>query len=363
MRIALNPTLILSLILTAMFITCGRAVGGPADFMLRTRVDGRMVEGQPLAWTDAQMLLLGRDGRLYDFDPRKAKNSRKIAPRFSGYPMSTMKEELYGEFGKHSDITTTQHYIVVHPTGQKSQWANRFEELYRSFNHYFRVRGFQPQDPPYPLVAIVFPNERDYFAYASKDGASLQPGTLGHYSPESNRVFLFDTRSDGGDWHLNAETIIHEATHQTAFNTGIHSRFAYAPRWLVEGLATMYEARGVYDSQTADRREDRINQGRLRDFQSFASGRRPEGYMVRLIESDSAFRINPQGAYAEAWALTFFLAETRPRHYAELLRRTASREPFADYSSRQRLADFQSVIHNDLPWLESQFLKFMEEFK
>src|SRR5688572_29780624 len=35
-----------------------------AEFMFRTRVNGQMLEGKPLAWSAEQMLLLGRDGRL-----------------------------------------------------------------------------------------------------------------------------------------------------------------------------------------------------------------------------------------------------------------------------------------------------------
>ena len=41
-----------------------------------------------------------------------------------------------------------------------------------------------------------------------------------------------------------SDTIIHEATHQTAYNVGVHARFADQPRWLVEGLAMMFEAEG-----------------------------------------------------------------------------------------------------------------------
>ena len=78
----------------------------------------------------------------------------------------------------------------------------------------------------------------------------MQPGTLGHYDPASNRVFLFDATKDAGyDWSENADTIIHEATHQTAYNVGVHKRFIAAPRWMVEGLATMFEARGVWNAQ------------------------------------------------------------------------------------------------------------------
>jgi hypothetical protein len=251
----------------------------------------------------------------------------------------------------------------VHPDGQKSEWADRFEKLYRSFHRYFRVREFRLHEPAYPLVAVVFQNEGDYFAYSARIGEPGQSGRLGHYSLNSNRVYLYDTRQDRGDWTLNAETIIHESTHQTACNCGIHTRRSGTPRWLAEGLATMFEVRGVYDSRASDRRADRINAYQLRRFQEFVRTRRPEGFMAQLVAHDNAFASDGDGAYAEAWALTFYLMETRPREYAEYLARTADREMFTDYTAAERIADFREIFHPDLRWFERQFLSFMEDVK
>ena len=46
------------------------ATARAADFMFRANVDGQILEGQPLHWSATQMLLLGRDGRLYEFNPK-----------------------------------------------------------------------------------------------------------------------------------------------------------------------------------------------------------------------------------------------------------------------------------------------------
>ena len=106
----------------------------------------------------------------------------------------------------------------------------------------------------------------------------MRPDTLGHYDPTTNRVFLFDATKDAGyDWSENADTIIHEATHQTAYNVGVHKRFIAAPRWVVEGLATMFEARGVWNAQYDRTQTDRINRGRLLDFRDYAATRRQPG--------------------------------------------------------------------------------------
>jgi hypothetical protein len=335
-----------------------------ADFMFRARVDGQMLEGKPLVWSRSEMLLLGRDGQLYDFDPRKAQHAEKTSPRFFGLSSLEMKQQLQDEFGKEFDVTTTRHYVVVHPRGERDQWADRFEELYRSFEHYFRVRGFTQREPQFPLVAVVYRNQAEYSRAAAAGGATVSPNMLGHYDPKTNRVSLYDLTSTGnGDWSRNATTIIHEATHQTAYNVGIHTRFAETPKWVVEGLATMFEARGVWDSRAYPSQADRINRERLDDFHQYAAPRHEPGRMAQMITSDDLFRTDPRSAYAEAWALSFYLCETRPQLYAKYLAKTADRVMFTPYSADERLADFEDVFGSDLKMLEVKFLRYMEELR
>jgi hypothetical protein len=342
-------------------VTCTAAHA--AEFMFRARVDGQMLEGKPLSWSQEQVLLLGRDGRLHEFHPKRAKNAQKTSPRFFGYSASEMKAALQSEFDKQFDITTTRHYLVVHPAGERDQWANRFEELYNRFEHYFRVRGFSLNAPPYPLVAIVYRDEAEYHRHARASGTPMRPNTLGHYDPTSNRVFLFDVTSgnSGVDWSENAATIIHEATHQTAYNVGVHKRFTAAPRWLVEGLATMFEARGVWNAQYDRSLSDRVNAGRLEEFRQYAATRRKAGSLAQLIATDDAFRSDPTGAYAEGWALSFYLCETQPRLYAAYLNKTAERPPFSDYTAAERMADFQDIFGAEMKIVETKFLRYMEE--
>jgi hypothetical protein len=336
-----------------------------AEFMFRARVDGQMLEGKPLSWSANQMLLLGRDGRLHEFNPKLAKEAKRTSPRFFGYSPSEMKTSLQREFDKRFDVSMTRHYLVVHPHGERDQWANRFEELYKRFEHYFRVRGFSLQEPPYPMVAVVFRDQAEYFRHAAASGTPMRPNTLGHYDPVSNRVFLFDVTSGGGgaDWSENADTIIHEATHQTAYNTGIHKRFTAAPRWMVEGLATMFEARGVWNAQYDNTVSDRVNRGRLLDFRDYAATRRQPGAIAALVSTDDAFRSDTMGAYAEAWALSFYLCETQPRLYAAYLAKTANRPLFSDYAPAERIADFQDIFGHEMKMFEKKFLRFMEEVK
>jgi hypothetical protein len=309
--------------------------------------------------------LLSRDGQLVRFRPEEARDFQRSSPRFYSYSTGEIRSQLYQEFGTSFDVTGTGHYLVVHPQGQKDKWADRFEKLYRSFYHYFQVRGFKLQDPEYPLIAVVFRNQDDYIRYASRNGSTLGPNTLGHYDDWTNRICLFDVTTDrpGQDWSLNAETIIHEATHQTAFNTGVHTRFAGVPRWLCEGLATMFEARGVWDSSSYLSERERINTGQLKAFKEYAGRRRREGALAEMIASDRVFQTDEAGAYGEAWAFSYYLCDTQPRRYCEYLIRTAARPPFQEYTAEERVADFQKIFGDNLKMVEIQFLRHMETVK
>jgi hypothetical protein len=306
--------------------------------------------------------LLSRDGQLIRFRPEEARDFHKSSPRFYSYSAGEIRSALYEEFGRPFDVTGTGHYLVVHPSGQQDQWAERFEKLYRAFHQYFRVRGFELAELPYPLVAVVLRNRADYVDYCTRAGSPPGPNTLGHYDDWTNRIYLYDVTADRPeqDWSLNAETIIHEATHQTAFNTGVHTRFAGVPRWLCEGLATLFEARGVWDGSSHLPDSERINRRQLAAFQKFRRSRRQDGTLPELLATDRLFRSDEEGAYAESWALTYYLSETRPRLYSEYLAKTASHPAFEDYSAADRVAQFQDIFGENLKMVEIEFLRFMD---
>lgn len=336
----------------------------PLDAMIRVRLAGGAFEGKPLSWSSSAVFLLSRDGQVLKFRPTEARDFQKSSPRFYSYPHHEMRPQLYTEFGRDFDVTGTGHYLVVHPRGKRDQWAQRFEDLYRSFTHYFQVRGLKLHGAEFPLVAVVYPNQREYQKAAARRGEKVSPNYLGHYSQWSNRIYLFDMTGgdERRDWSLNAETIIHEATHQTAYNTGVHTRMSGSPRWVVEGLATMFEARGVWNSSRYRTQRDRINRYQLDEFHAQAK-RRPEGAFASLLASDRLFNSNPDAAYAEAWAWSFYLCETRPRLYTKYLTKTADRPMLEEYTASERVKDFTDIFGDNIKSLEANFLRYMAQLR
>jgi hypothetical protein len=333
---------------------------------LSVNLKGQRLEGFPLRTADNLISLMLCDGRLVEFSPSEVTNFRKLSSSFQPFSNGEMRAELMRELPKSLEVTGTGHYVVAHPRGEGDKWAARFEELYRSMTHYFSVRGFQMREPEFPLAAIVWNKREDFLRYAAAEGSSLPSGVIGYYSMLSNRITLYDMAAGSNDpeaWKQNASTIIHEATHQTAFNTGIHQRFADTPKWVIEGLGTLFEPRGVWDARHYSRLEDRINRERLASFRQYLkSGRPPQGFML-VVADDRLFNSNALAAYAESWALSFYLSEKEPRKYSAYLAKTGALKPFQPYRTDRRLADFKAVFGENTRMLEANYLRFIEGLK
>ena len=330
-----------------------------AEPMLQLELRGERLLGTPLHWSAEQVFLLNRDGRVVEFAPSDAKNSKPSNEPFRSISASDLRGVLLREFGQAFEVSGTGHYLVVHPAGQRDAWAARFEELFRSFAHYFTARDWRPGEARFPLIAVVHPNQAAFAKAAFAEGNPNVNGVLGYYSAQSNRITMYDAAAShpGVDWRQNAETIIHEAAHQTAFNCGVHTRYAATPRWVTEGLGCLFEARGVHSSSQYPHQSDRLNNYRLAAFKQRMS-RRPADSLAQFLTSDRLFQTDAEAAYAEAWMLTFFLSETEPRKYLQYLQKTAALKPLVAYPGPQRLKDFSDIFGSNLTMFDARLTRF-----
>jgi hypothetical protein len=171
---------------------------------------------------------------------------------------------------------------------------------------------------------------------------------------------MYDSQAgSAGDEEVNAATIVHEAAHQTAFNTGIHNRVASPPRWICEGIGTLFEARGVYNSTNYRNLSDRVNRQQLVNYRYlFPDG--PEATdVINVVTDDAYFSREANRAYALTWAMTFLFSEREHESLAAYLKKTASRAAWTAYKPADRLDDFVSAFGNDLPLLAADLDRFM----
>jgi Protein of unknown function (DUF1570) len=65
-------------------------------------------------------------------------------------------------------------------------------------------------------------------------------------------------------------------------------------------------------------------------------------------------------AYAEAWALTYFLNEKHPEEYARYVNQLSKKPPLIGDDPATRLDEFKSAFGPDLPAFDREFLRFMK---
>jgi hypothetical protein len=373
--------------------------------LIEVEVAKEKFQGRVDAHSDAFFWLLGQDGRLRGLANDKVKKFRQVSPRFSSYSATVLRDQLRHELGKSFDVVGTRHYTVCAAGDSKAKaYAETFEELFRSFQAYFSVRGFKVNEPEFPLVAIIFPDYESFARYAAAESVSVSKNLKGYYLSTSNRVALYEDAAsaaaqhslldwprdlpvrsvlestarfpNGSLWNDDEETrawgaiegslkdtMIHEATHQVAFNTGLHSRIGASPKWVVEGLATVFEAPGIRNTSANSGVKTRINRQRFIWFGNFREFRRKPKSLEGFISDDDFFKSDVLDAYSEAWAFSFFLIETRPRAYADYLRAIAAHDPLEAYPAQARLADFKRTVSKEIPLLEAEYLRFMAGIK
>lgn len=156
---------------------------------------------------------------------------------------------------------------------------------------------------------------------------------------------------------INRTVIQHEAAHQTFYNAGVHRRGADNPRWLVEGLACLFETPpGPEGAGIAT-----VNKMRLEDF-CFAVTRTREPGKITPDEVRKAIAagqiVSPrdlitqpglyqqhdnQGAicYAVTWSLLHYLHRARAEQLGAYLRAVSDRKPGQRVSIDQELALFE----------------------
>ena len=340
-------------------------------------VDGRvLVEAE-----DGGILVLGRDGRLWAVTPEQLQSREQTGRKFTPYTADELGERLKAEIGQAFEIVTTKHYVICTNAGQRyARWCGAlFERLLASFHTHWRAKDLDLHEPEFPLAAIIFADERQFAEFAAKDAGADTASSKGYFSIRTNRMVLYDLTAGPNNRPVksladitrkvaaspfNVATVVHEATHQIAFNSGLHTRYADNPLWLTEGMAMYFETPDLR-SRTGWRTIGKPNPLRFRQFQDYAAKRRGDDSLLTLIQSNDRFQ-DPQlaaDAYAEAWALSYFLIKTRRKAYADYLGRISTKPPLIWDKPQQRLAEFQAAFGEDLAKLDREFLRYLSRLR
>ncbi|MCP4811924.1 MAG: DUF1570 domain-containing protein, partial [Planctomycetaceae bacterium] len=206
----------------------------------------------------------------------------------------------------------------------------------------------------------------------------------GYYNVRNNRTIAYDLTGvegiNGGGQrtssaaHINrilsqpagertVATVVHEATHQLAYNSGLQKRYTDNPFWVSEGMAIFFETPDL-KSTKGWRTLGGVNRVNLFNFRKYLA-RRPGDSLQTLVSRDQRFQ-DPKlaaDAYAEAWALNYFLLRTRKEQYAEYLRKLVIQPELTPANEERRIADFKAVFGGDLEALEAEFIRYIRRIR
>jgi hypothetical protein len=323
--------------------------------------------------------LQAADGVLWAVEPQELVEHKQDTKPFAPADADALSKKLLEELGEGFAVHKTTHYVIAYNTSKAyAQWCGAlYERLYASFFNYWERRGLKLSEPEQPLVAVVFDRQESYIRYARPELGEAAEAVIGYYNLQSNRVAMYDLTAAnvrgsrvGTMAQINAvlsrpeasatvATIIHEATHQLAFNCGIHQRLADIPLWLSEGFAMYFETPDL-ESTKGWRTIGGVNRPRLVQLRK-SLGRRPADSLTTLLSTDTRFRdtTTAQDAYAEAWALNYYLINKHPKAYHEYLKRLGAKGALLQDSAEDRLAEFREIFGVDLETLDREFVKYV----
>ncbi len=295
-------------------------------------------------------------------------------------------ERLLEEMGPEFRLHESKHYVVVYNTTDKyAKWCSSLlERLQKGFLAFWKKRGCRVSAPKAPLAVLIFNNKASYINHAKEELGRAAGNAIGYYSFKTNRIVMYDLTGSqavrremtnrGSLKDISAllnnpkalplvATIIHEATHQIAFNCGLQTRYVDNPIWLSEGLAVYFETPDLSSNRSWSG-TDKVNYDRWDRFRAnYRNGK--VANLKTLISNDDRLR-DPETAihgYAEAWAWNYFLIKWHSKAYVKYLKMLADKPLLTMDDPQTRIREFQEHFGENLQALEQEFMRRMSKIK
>lgn len=306
---------------------------------------------------DGGRLFQSDDGRIWTIQPTMIQADQRDDLPVVPVDAAEMGRRLLEELPAGFSVYQTTHYVIVHNTNETYvRWVGGlFEQLHRGFFAYWKNQGWELPKAKFPLVALVFADRKGYDDYATKDVGDGAKSTIGYYNLQTNRMTTYNVPNA----ERNVATIIHEATHQLAYNTGLQTRYADNPMWVSEGMAVFFESPD-FSTRSGWRSIGKVNTVNLQRFRNYGPRRGSES-LATLLADDTRFRqeASAADAYSEAWAMTYFLLRTKKKEYIGYLQKLSESKPLMTRSARERIDFFEQAMGVDLATLDRQFIAYM----
>lgn len=372
----------LALVTFSLFFTSvATTASGMDQVTIEEQGTRRQIEGKIVTEAvNGQLLLLATDGKFWVLEPKQVLERTSDETPFTPVKREALEKLLLQEFPGFKIHKTTNYLICYNTSPAYAQWCGGlFERLHRGFQNFWSRKRFPVHTSELPLVAILYDGRESFQKHVHEEIGEASQSYLGYYSPTSNRVHLLDltgveerkrgertgARKRMSEVLARPEAlpqiaaIVHEATHQLAYNCGVQTRLADNPAWVSEGLAMYFETPDL-NSTSGWTSIGLVSANRLQQMRQYQPTR-PVDSLETLIRDEQRFHTTKDmalDAYAEAWALNHFLFTRHQAEYIAYLKKLAEKPSGEQGTPETRLEEFKAAF-GDLQKLDTDFLRYI----
>lgn len=346
-------------ILIAFVLVCCTAAGDEITVVDDARQEVT-IEARWIAEGKQAVALERRDGR---WEVVPSDQIKQRTPKDGPEPLSAaeleqrLQQEFSGRLVSQVESPFVLAMIAAQPiegnpreTGRRRQQLKRamkfLQGMQKGVREFAADAEIELHEPLFPLVVLIFEHDEEFNRQVTVEtqGDGLAAKSIAsYYSLLSNRLNLRVREC------RTFATPLHEAIHQQAHNRGVLKRLAPVPAWFNEGLATGFEGDG-----------ERLKSGPKafnRKYASIAVNSRKINW-ADIVREDAGFRgdILAGEAYAQAWALHWWLYTRHRPEYRRLLQHYSQLEPLTEMAAQERMETFQSIVGHSPEELQDDFL-------
>ena len=299
-------------------------------------------------------------------------------------------------FSSKTRVKRSERFLFVYDVSDGYvEWISALlNEVAKAFDKFVEKIGLEVDELSEPMVVVIFATREEFDAYAVelRGPAYLaqENKPTGFYTQRLNRSIIYDrtgvesTRSDldalpdenrqysrkriNEEAHAikqrdfadaNTSTIVHEATHQIAFNRGVFLRTGPVALWTAEGLSLVFETPNGHATQGGwgFRGSFPKNTRMINLFREKIDSMEDP---FRTIVAQEKFYQNLEGSYAASWALFYYLYKKNPAALSKYMRHIAEKSPCTVYPAQERLKDFEEFFGDDWEKLDSAVKRYVK---
>jgi len=321
--------------------------------------------------SDGTVLLEDTQGKYHLLAPSAIQQRQQTSAEFQRMSDEELKASLLKEVGDGFEVSETEHFLICTNSGAAyAEFCGKLlEKVYTEFFAWSENLKLSLTPPTQRLPILIFAAESEFQAHATKIHPETPfENTPGFYTVRDNQVLLWDLTRDRSlrfsavrkklsESPLQLATIVHEAVHQLAFNSGLQNRFADNPLWFSEGLALYFEQVSLR-SPLLWSKPGLINSRHHSEFLRRSADERLPIPLPELLTSDRTFQTaeSAPAAYAQSWAMMAWLVRQHPEQLAQYIQKLQALQPLQTVSADQRTQMFQESLGSPLEELPGDLI-------